>query len=186
MDIDIQKEEERLLIKASINGDKDAFEKLFIRYEGMIKQQLINYTFNEFDSNDLLQETFIKTFLNLKKYNDKYSFAQWVRAIAKNTFIDYARRKGVKSTTLLMDNIIDISYNNETPENLIILRERSEDMEREIESLSVNYRKIIELRYYMGYSYEEIAQELSLPIGTVKTRLFRAKEILNKILQKYR
>ena len=183
MDLEL---DEITLIERSLKGDKQAFESLFVRYKSVILQMLVNYTGNEFDSNDLLQETFIKAFLNLHRYDSRYTFAQWIRTIARNTFIDYARRKGVKSPILLLDSVPMQDYSPENPENLIIGREWQAEIERELNALPEDYRQIIELRYYMGYSYDEIAEELSLPMGTVKNRLFRAKGLLNKILKKYR
>ncbi|HIS33588.1 MAG TPA: sigma-70 family RNA polymerase sigma factor [Candidatus Avirikenella pullistercoris] len=181
----ITKNTELQLINKSLAGDQAAFEKLFNIHKEAVKAFLIKLSGSEFDANDLLQETFIKAFLNLEKYNSQYTFTQWLIVIAKNTFIDYVRKKGDRGSLLLIDSGLANDIIGDNPEELIMLKERKKEIEAEIENLSVNYRTIIEMRYYLGLSYEEIAEELNIPIGTVKIRLFRAKEQLNKILKKH-
>ncbi len=179
-------DQERLqeLITLSLSGDKGAFEELFNANKDIVMQVLIKYKCNDFDAGDLMQETFIKAYLNLSSYNPKYKFSSWITTIARNTFIDSTRRGGVRN------NIVEIYpdlaskeiSDAESPEEAIISKERRIFVEGEIETLPEKYRKIIELRYFMGLSYEEISEELSLPIGTVKTHIFRAKKLLNEIL----
>lgn len=168
------------LIERSLKGDKDAFAQLFNKNSQSIKKLLVSLSNNEFDSNDLLQETFIKAFLNLNLYKTEYPFKVWLASIAKNTFLDYVRRRTVKSNMLLLDFEAIHEILDEGAEQKIINEEIKEQIACYIENLPPNYRKILELRYYIGKDYNEIATELNIPEGTVKTHLHRAKLELKK------
>lgn len=175
---------EKILITESLKGDRVAFDRLIAIYREPVQRVFIKYKCNEFDSNDLIQETFIKAYLNLSSYNPKYSFLSWVTTIARNTFIDFTRRGGVRNN--IIESSAEMIYREmdaaESPEEAVISKERHRYVDGEIMALPEKYRKIIELRYFMGMSYEEISEELSLPIGTVKTHIHRAKKLLNEIL----
>ncbi len=180
----IERKSDQELIELSLEGDRASFAQLFRHYHQSVMAVFIRYRCNEFDAHDLMQETFIKAFINLKSYNCSYKFSSWITTIARNTFIDYTRRGGVRGNIVDMDSSVqygDMAM-SESPEEAIIAKERRNFVEAEIEALPGKYRKIIELRYFMGLSYEEIASELSMPIGTVKTHLYRAKKLLNEIL----
>lgn len=170
--------EEFEMIRKSLDGDTSQFAFLFNRYHDRIKEFLVKLSGNEFDSNDLLQDTFLKAYLNLAKYNKEYTFIQWLYTIARNTFIDHARRKAVKETLLIFDSALLVDLVGDNPEEIMIALDRQKSIEKKIESLDKNSRTIIELRYFNGLSYEEIAERLNIPIGSVKNRLFRAKEKL--------
>lgn len=173
-----------LLIEQSLLGDKEAFSKLFEKNKLSIKRMLVALSNNEFDSNDMLQDTFIKAFLNLNKYNKAYSFGVWLSSIAKNTFLDYVRMRTIKSNLLLLDchSLYDILDTNAEEE--IIKEELREQVAFYIDNLAPRYRKVLELRYYVGYDYNEISKELGIPEGTVKTNLFRAKAELKNHINK--
>lgn len=170
------------LIEKSLAGDKEAFAQLFNKNRQAVKRLLVVLSNNEFDSNDLLQETFIKAFLNLNKYNKEYPFHVWLSAIARNTFLDYVRRRTARSNMMLLDYETIHEILDENTEQRILKDELKEQVAIQIENLPPRYRKILELRYYVGYDYHEIAAELEIPEGTVKTNLFRAKaELKNQI-----
>lgn len=173
--------ETKLLIENSLKGDKNAFSQLFEMYSDGVKRMLLSLCENSFDSNDLLQETFIKAYLNLGKYNDKYSFEGWLSVIAKNTFLDSLRKKANQGYISLLshNNLHEII--DEELEYTTNSKEIGEAVAKHIESLPAKYREILELRYYVGYDYAEIAEQLNIPQGTVKTNLHRAKEELKKI-----
>lgn len=176
--------ETNLLIERSLNGDKEAFAQLFNNHSKPIKRLLVVLSNSEFDSNDLLQETFIKAFLNLKKYNKEYHFHVWLSSIAKNTFLDYVRRRAAKSSMMLLDYESVHEILDENIEQKMMRDELRELIAIQINNLQDNYRKILELRYYVGYDYREIAEELGIPEGTVKTNLFRAKAELKILINK--
>lgn len=184
MDIDKSHLPETDLIRLSLEGDSKAFEVLFDHYKEMIRELLHKRTNNDFDTSDLMQETFIKAFLNLEKYNGRYTFAQWIHTIARNTFIDHIRRRNSGNNLLPIDeNTSSHEVSRNSPEDIFIAKEKREEIEKNIHKLSPRYRRIIELRYYRELSYEEIALEMGIPTGTVKTNLHRAKENLNKIIK---
>ncbi|MFI3267371.1 MAG: sigma-70 family RNA polymerase sigma factor [Rikenellaceae bacterium] len=173
--------EEFEMIRKSLDGDTSQFAILFNRHYDRVKEFLVKLSGNEFDSNDLLQDTFLKAYLNLNKYNKEYTFIQWLYTIARNTFIDHARRKAVKETLLLFDSALLVDLVGDNPEEIMVALERQKNIESKIKSLDKNSRVIIELRYFNGLSYEEISEQLGVPIGTVKNRLFRAKERLTNL-----
>lgn len=163
------------LIDRSLCGDKDAFTQLFQANKHSIKRLLVSLSSNEFDSNDMLQETFIKAFLNLSKYNKEYPFNVWLSSIARNTFLDYVRRRAARSNMMLLDHEAVHDILDKNVEQQIIQDEIKELIALQIENLHPRYRTILELRYYVGYDYDEISKELGIPEGTVKTNLHRAK-----------
>lgn len=177
--MDKNKIEDIEMIRLSLNGDTSQFAVLFNRYYDVIKEFLIRLSGNEFDSNDLLQDTFLKAYLNLSKYNSNYTFLQWLYTIARNTFIDHARRKAVKDTLLVFDSALLVDVIGDNPEEIVMALERQSKIEQRVKSLDKNSRIIIEYRYFKGLSYDEISDALQIPIGTVKNRLFRAKEKLS-------
>lgn len=183
MDIGHTHDEASLTARA-LTGDRDAFEQLFGCYREVLLAMLTRMAGNSYDAGDLLQETFIKAFLNISKYDSRYRFSQWIATIARNTFIDHYRQRNAYDDMVQVDpsGTGDLVVDN--PEELIIIDERRRQMEHDIDSLGENYRKIIDMRYYQGLSYEEIAEELGIPVGTVKTRLFRAKERLGGLINK--
>ncbi len=170
------------LIALSLGGDAQAFGHLFSRYRDSMLQLYIQRTGgNRDDADDLIQETFLKVYLNLEKYNPAYTFGQWIFTIARNTFIDFIRKR---QENLSIDNVqkgrIPLSPQSSlpTPEESIINSQQSVQLDNYLEKMKPRYRRMIELRFFKDYSYEEIAEELRIPIGTVKTQLHRAREQL--------
>lgn len=170
------------LITLSLGGDTHAFDHLFNRYRDSVLQLYMQRTGgNRDDADDLIQETFLKVYLNLEKYNPAYTFGQWIFTIARNTFIDFIRKK---QENLSIDNVqggrtpLSPQSSFPTPEESIINRQQSSQLEHYLDKMKPRYRRMIELRFYKDYSYEEIADELDIPIGTVKTQLHRAREQL--------
>ncbi len=175
------------LITLALEGDSTAFEHLFNRYRTSIYQLYMQRTGGNIDdTHDLLQETFIKVFIYLHKYNPDYTFGQWIYTIAHRTFIDYMRR--------MRDNLVSIDQAGNgssanipvsglpTPEETMINTQLGTQLAACMERMSPKYRTLIELRFVREFSYEEIADKLSLPLGTVKTQIHRAREQLCSML----
>jgi RNA polymerase sigma-70 factor (ECF subfamily) len=166
------------LVDAVLGGDNHAFEHLFNRYEGSLRQiYLVRTGGNGDDTNDLIQEIFVKAYLNLAGYNPRYAFGQWIYTIARNTFIDYVRKR---RDDLSIDNtrgehIRQPMSLTPNPEESIINVQRRRQIEENLEKMSPKYRRLIELRFFKDLSYEEIAEQLGLPLGTVKTQIHRAR-----------
>ena len=170
------------LIALSQAGDRHAFDHLFNRYRDSMLQLYIQRTGgNRDDADDLIQETFLKVYLNIDKYNPAYTFGQWLFTIARNTFIDFIRKR---QDNLSIDNVqggrptLSPQSSLPNPEESIISSQQRVQLERYLEKMRPRYRRMIELRFYKDYSYEEIAEELEIPLGTVKTQLHRAREQL--------
>jgi RNA polymerase sigma-70 factor (ECF subfamily) len=166
------------LVEMVLGGDNRAFEHLFDRYDGSLHQIYLARTGgNGDDTNDLIQEIFVKAYLNLASYDPRYAFGQWIYTIARNTFIDYVRKR---RDDLSIDGTrgeytrqpVSLSPN---PEEKIIHAEQRVQLEEYLAMMPDKYRRLIELRFFKDLSYEEIAQQLGLPLGTVKTRIHRAR-----------
>ncbi|MDY3979061.1 MAG: sigma-70 family RNA polymerase sigma factor [Tidjanibacter sp.] len=173
------------LVELSLGGDSIAFETLFNRYQSGIRNLCIQRTGNDDDADDLMQETFVKVFMNLDRYDPKYTFGQWIYTIARNTFIDYVRRRrddlSIDFQPASSPSITPVAT-DETPEESIINAQHRMQIEQFLSQMPDNYRRLVELRFFKEYSYEEIADELNLPLGTVKTQIHRAREKLCKFI----
>ncbi|MBO7213205.1 MAG: sigma-70 family RNA polymerase sigma factor, partial [Rikenellaceae bacterium] len=171
------------LVSQARDGDRRAFDELFGRYQESIRQMYLQRTGgNEPDSNDMLQNTFIKVYLNLDRYNPEYTFCQWIFTIARNTFIDYTRRKREFMVSIdASDNFSNVcmpASQQPTPEERMIITQHSRELNMILDNMAPRYRDVIILRFFNEYSYDEIAEKLNVPIGTVKTLIHRAREIL--------
>lgn len=172
--------DDKRLVELSLGGDHMAFEYLFNRYNDAIRRLFLLRSTSADDTEDLLQETFIKVYINLQRYSPEYTFGQWVYTIARNTHIDFERRR---QEDLSIDERFSVPEAN-TPspeENLINLQQRSQ-IETYINSLPEQYRTLFTMRFLEDYSYEEIAEKLHLPMGTVKTQIHRARERMCRMI----
>jgi RNA polymerase sigma factor (sigma-70 family) len=172
-------------------GQQAAYAELMRNYRDTLYFMMLKMTNNPQDADDLTIEAFGKAFKNLGQYTPQYAFSTWLFKIATNNCIDFIRKKRMNDTVSLSlteisedgDDISDIlPSTSRTPEEDIIRSQKIELLRQIIEKLKPTYRKLIELRYYEEKSYEEIAVELDLPIGTVKAKLFRAREFLYHLL----
>ncbi|MDR2010276.1 MAG: sigma-70 family RNA polymerase sigma factor [Bacteroidales bacterium] len=171
----------------AIDGDEKAFSLLLEKYQDSIYYLMLKKTGNTKDAEDLTMETFAKAFNNLEQYTPVYAFSTWLYKIAINHSIDFARKKKVRKVSY-NSNVdfndpegLQISSNTLSPEDQIIKAEKKELIKDLVKKLKPRYAKLIELRYYNELSYEEISQELQLPMGSVKAQLFRAKELLTPL-----
>ena len=163
------------LVERALDGDTVAFEHLFNRYRDSIYQLYVQRTSGRTDdASDLLQETFVKVYLNMQRYDSRYTFGQWVYTIARNTFIDFVRRR--QDDLPIDERFAAPASNAPTPEESVINLQQRSQIEHYLERLAPRYRQLILMRFFEEYSYEEIAAKLSLPLGTVKTQIHRARE----------
>ena len=166
--------EDKDLVKMALVGDQVAFEYLFNRYSEAIRRLFLQRYASVEDTDDLLQETFIKVYVNLHRYSPDYTFGQWVYTIARNTHIDFERKR--QDDISLYEKFSAPAALTPSPEdNLISLQQRSQ-IEHYIECLPEQYRRLFKMRFLEDYSYEEIAEKLHLPMGTVKTQIHPARE----------
>ncbi|MBK6629487.1 MAG: sigma-70 family RNA polymerase sigma factor [Flavobacteriales bacterium] len=180
-----------LLVRRAVDkGDQKAYAELMSRYRDSIYFMLLKMINNKDDAEDLTIEAFGKAFNRLKQYTPNYAFSTWLFKIASNNCIDWIRKQ--KKKTLSIDNpigtddgdemTIEIRSHGPDPADVVIRDQKSAVMREVVDKLKPRYRTLIELRYYKEYSYEEIADELDLPLGTVKAQLFRAREFLMNML----
>ena len=184
------KQQDIELIRQAKTGDHKAYDQIIKNYQHAVFNLIYRMIHNKKEAEDLTQETFIKVFHSLPVFNEEYAFTTWLYKIATNNCIDFFRKR--KLQTYSIDKPIEyknseIHYELPDPEmdaekNIITL-EQSKIIRRAIESLPRKYLRVIQLRHQEEKSYEEIAAILRLPLGTVKARIFRAREILNKALK---
>lgn len=185
-----------VLIGSALAGDQSAYTLLMNRY----KEGLILYVHEFIDTlrnqegiielaeepQDIVQEAFHKAFQSLETYNPQYKFSTWLYNIARNTAIDYTRKRKISiGANLSPENLKDFANIGggikNSPEDKLISSQEYRNLIGMIDSLDVKYREPARLRFLKEYEYNEIAQELNLELNTVKTRLKRAKEILKKM-----
>ncbi len=186
-------ESEQALVNLALGGDQKAYKALFEMHRQAIFHITVKIVRNPDEANDLVQETFIKAFGSLKTYDHNYRFSTWLYKIAANSSIDFLRKRKIDSLSLDKpiatadgDVQMEIPDNTYNPEQDLHNRERSGGIEDAIESLPEKYKEVIVLRHKEDRSYEEIASMLKVPVGTVKARIFRARELLKKKLKSLR
>jgi len=179
-----------LLVNQAKQGDEKAFASLMNRYRDSIYYMLLKMVNNPYDAEDLTIEAFGKAFRNIESYTPKFAFSTWLFKIATNNCVDFIRKKQLSPSPLdsLQENLDNATVNIQSdlpdPEETLINHQKISALKEIISQLKPRYKKLIELRYYKEYSYEEISSELNLPIGTVKAQLYRAKTLLYNILVK--
>ena len=181
----------RLVIRARENGDQKAYAELLNNYRDSLYFLLLKMSNNPTDAEDLTIEAFGKAFRSLHQYAPDYAFSTWLFKIAANNCIDFLRRS--KRITFAdnpnnedeerEDYSMNIPATGKDPEERVIEKQKILLMREVVEKLKPHYRNLIELRYFKEWSYDEIATELDLPLGTVKAQLFRSREFLYQILK---
>lgn len=181
----------QLVCLARDKGDQKAYADLLNTYREPIYYMLLKMTNSAVDADDLTLEAFGKAFKSLQQYTPDYAFSTWLFRIATNNCIDFIRKK--KARTVSIDNLytnidgeeVGINIASETldPEEKIIEKQKILLMREVVSRLKPHYRTLVELRYFDELSYEEIAEKLEIPLGTVKAKLFRAREFLYNIMK---
>jgi len=177
------------LVQKAKNGDQQAYAELMGRYRDSIYYMLLKMVSNTSDAEDLMIEAFGKAFKNIDQYTPSFAFSTWLFKIATNNCIDFIRKR--RTSTISIDQTSDdqeiqsITIQSDTPdpEEHMINDQKVKLLRDIVSKLKPRYKTLVELRYFNEYSYEEISEELELPIGTVKAQLFRARELLYNILK---
>jgi len=182
--------EDDVLVRKAIGGNEHSYRKLVEKYQRPLYFHIRKMISNQEQVEDLVQETFVKAFDNLSNYSTNYAFSTWLYRIATNHTIDYLRKK--KLQTLSIDKPIktkggemELQLPDESArtDRDIIQKQRRQMVRSAIEELPEKYRKVIQLRHMEERSYQEIAEVLNKPLGTVKAHIFRARELLYKALK---
>ena len=179
------------LVAKAKEGDQKAYAEIMQRYKDSIYFMALKMVNNKDDAMDLTVDTCAKSFENLDKYNPEYAFSTWLFRIATNNSIDFIRKKRLNVISLDTlfeeegnDKYLQVRAEGLNPEEISIRKQESEKLKNMVEQLPLRYRTLIILRYYDELSYEEIAQQIDIPLGTVKAQLFRARDLMANILNR--
>ena len=173
-------------------GNQRAYAALLENYRDSLYTLMFKMVDNHYDAEDLTIEAFGKAFRNLSKYTTDYAFSTWLFKIASNNCVDFMRKKrlqyfemdkGYRIQNGTEESVFELNDKEPNPEERLFDKERISEIRRLVSTLKPRYRKLIELRYFEELSYEEIAQELDVPMGTIKGMLFRAKYMLQTIMK---
>ncbi|MCU0352388.1 MAG: sigma-70 family RNA polymerase sigma factor [Cytophagales bacterium] len=179
------------LVDQAIGGDQKAYAELMKRYKKPLYHTVLKMVRNVDDAEDLTIESFAKAFRNLDKFKKDFSFSTWLFRIATNNCIDFLRKKKLETMRLagsLRDSngdevAMDIKDTNLNPQEEAIKDQKNEIIRLIIHKLPPKYQTLVNLRYFQELSYEEIAEELQAPLGTVKAQLHRARELLYDLVK---
>lgn len=180
------------LVQNALTGNQGAYSQLMDFYRESVYHTIIKMVKNTDDAEDLTIEAFGKAFSRLDQYSPNFAFSTWLFKIATNNCIDFIRKKRLKVTSMdtgyTRDDgeviYIDARSSTMTPEEEIINDQKVKLMRDLVTRLKPRYRELVELRYFEELSYEEIAETLNLPLGTVKAQLFRARDFLATMIEK--
>jgi RNA polymerase sigma-70 factor (ECF subfamily) len=177
------------LVVRALSGREDGFEELVRRYQRPIVAYVYRMVGDYDAALDLAQEVFIKVYNSLGRYRPEFKFSTWIYRIAHNAAIDHLRRQGASRTEEMEVEGAEgttfekpLASKAPTPEQETERGERRAEIEEVVAQLSPAYRELIVLRHSHDLSYDEIAEVTSLPLGTVKNRIFRAREAMRELL----
>lgn len=178
------------LILSALEGNQMAYSDLMGMYRETIYYMMLKMVKNTDDAEDLTIEAFGKAFSRLEQYSPNFAFSTWLFKIASNNCIDFIRKKRLNVTSMDTGKAtedgsiiyIDAQSDGLNPEQTIEQDQRIKHMRELVSRLKPKYRELIEKRYFEELSYEEIADELNLPLGTVKAQLFRARDFLASMM----
>jgi len=180
------------LIESALTGSQNAYKQLMNRHQQAVFHIVFKIVRNNDTASDLVQETFMKAFASLATYRAEYKFSTWLYRIGANCAIDYLRKQRIRTLSLdspaqtadgeMEFEIADESFN---PERDLLNHEKRISINDAIDELPEKYRLVIIYRHKDNKTYEEISEVLDVPIGTVKARIFRARELLKKKLRPF-
>ncbi len=185
------KTQDQNLIRASLSGDRRAFETLYHKYQNQIYGTLAQRISDRDTVDDLMQDTFFRAYRSLHTFKGQAAFSTWLTQIALNVYRSHLRSQQVRQNWVyqtedpeVVRNVIRDIIPGTLPDQIVEKRERIQLVHKSIQNLPERYRKAMWLRYVMDWSYEEITQALRVPLGTVKTWLCRARRQLKSEFRK--
>jgi len=184
-------EDFKLIDLATQSDDEHAYADLMKRYKKPVYHMILKMVRNVDDAEDLTIEAFAKAFKNLHKFKKDFTFSTWLFRIATNNSIDFIRKKKLETfslnTSFKDDNgdsvNIDVLDKNLDPQEEAIKSQKVELVRMFVTKLPPKYQRLVKLRYFSELSYEEIAQEIEAPLGTVKAQLHRARELMYDLVK---
>src|ERR671927_130993 len=173
------------LVARAVAGREDGFEELVRRYQRPIAAYVYRMVGDYDAALDLTQEVFIKVYSSWRRYRSEFKFSTWIYKIAHNASVDHLRRTATREQSLVIGPENDqfdlpVESTRPSPEQESERKERRGEIESVVRALPANYRELIILRHSQDLSYEEIVEVTALPLGTVKNRLFRAREMMRQ------
>ena len=181
-----------VLLEAAISGHQSAYTAIMVRYREPIYYLVLKMIRNESDAEDISIEAFEKAFKKLHQYTPDYTFSTWLFRIATNHCIDFIRKKKLKITSI--DKFVDdgesegmrmqLEGSSKDPEERYTEQQKIDLMREYVEKLEEPYQTLVTLPYFKELSYDEIVQQLDLPLGTVKAQLFRSRALLSDLMRR--
>jgi RNA polymerase sigma-70 factor (ECF subfamily) len=181
---------EARLARLALKGDQRAFSEIVELYQDKLYHMAYRILYNRQEAEDIVQETFMRVYKNLVRYDDSLKFSTWIYRIATNLCIDRLRRK--KPVYSLdaesvdhdgLDGYAMVPSDNRTPESELMLSDTQHIIHQAIETLPAKYKSVMVLRYLQEMSLQEISDVLEMPVTTIKTRVHRGREFLRKKLE---
>lgn len=180
------------LVEAVLAGDDECFRRLVLRYQNRVVNYLHRMLRNPDESQELAQEVFLRVYRALDRFDQRYRFSTWLFRVAQNAAIDRIRKRRLKLVSMQRPESGDseggeweFESHDPSPYHDLRNRERGNAILDAIAELREEYRELIELRHFAELSYEEIAISKGMPLGTVKNKLFRARQMLKSQLGDY-
>jgi RNA polymerase sigma-70 factor (ECF subfamily) len=181
-----------LIRKAIEMGNQQAYTELLENYRESLYTLMFKMVNDPYEAEDLMIEAFGKAFHNLSQYTSEYAFSTWLFKIASNNCVDFLRKKKLDLFEIDKEYIsnenetffLELNDDKPNPEEYLFNKEKSSEIRKLVNTLKPRYRRLIELRYFEELSYNEIASQLNIPLGSVKAMLFRAKYMLQAIMKK--
>jgi RNA polymerase sigma-70 factor (ECF subfamily) len=178
------------LVRSVLAGDRERYAELVERYQGRLVNYLHRLVRQTDDAHDLAQEVFVRVYQALDRFDPQYRFSTWLFRVAQNAAIDQIRRRRFRTVSIgpgdesREDGGRSVDVEDRAPGALAELeaRERDGEVRAAIEALPWEYRELIVMRHYGELAYEEIAESKGMPLGTVKNKLFRARQMLKQTL----
>jgi RNA polymerase sigma-70 factor (ECF subfamily) len=184
-------DEDKILIERCLKGDEKAFEELLRKYRSSVFSICLRMVRNSTTAEDIAQEVFIKVFSALNRYDPAYPFSSWLNRITSNLCIDYIRRGKERTVSLDQpvggddaDLLMQLPAGTAGPDREMESKEMMTMLEEALGKLPEHYRIIVILRHQEQLSYEEISDTLGIPLGTVKARIHRARNIIMEYFRK--
>jgi len=170
-------DEKKLLARAK-DGDTAAFGKLVERYQRRVYTVIYRFVKNHNETDDLIQEAFIRAFKAIERFDLRYPFSPWMYRIAINLTLNYVKKKKLP----MVNTDVDLKSSGKGPQTVYAQNKTKQKVHNAIVKLPIKLKQTLVLRVYENWSYSQIAETLSIPIGTVMSRLSRARQILKKEL----
>ncbi len=176
------------LIKQTLKGSSQAFAELMCLYKKRVEALGMSFFHNATDTEDFVQDVFIKAFKNLNSFKGKSRFSTWLTRIAYTTAVNLSQSKSKKVTYPISDydtNSEFFAYRGKTPEEAQIYKSTLEAVSEAVKELPANYAVCLDLYFFHDFSYEEISTITDFPVNTIKSHVFRAKKILREKLKDF-